>query len=220
MPETSISPRSWKAFPIVTSDASGVLAAIPVKPFGVAKARLSSVLDARSRSRLGKAIAANTAAAAAETGAVVVVVTGDAGVTQWSTDLGYQVVDEGPSGRGLNGAARAAARFAEDRGLRWAVVHADLPLVSAKDLAAVFHAGTAAIAPSYDGGTNIITGIVTEFPFAYGPASFHRHLAAAPGLRVISRPGIAYDLDTPADLAHAIRYADDAVWLTGLLSAP
>ena len=57
-----------------------ILAAIPIKPFGVAKRRLSTRLDAPARSRLGKAVAARTAAAATDAGALVAIVTGDADV--------------------------------------------------------------------------------------------------------------------------------------------
>ena len=54
-----------------------ILAAIPIKPFGVAKARLAPVLGQAERSRLGRAIAARTAGLAAAAGAEVVVVTAD-----------------------------------------------------------------------------------------------------------------------------------------------
>ena len=36
------------------------LAGVPIKPFGIAKARLAPALDAGARSRLGRAIAAHT----------------------------------------------------------------------------------------------------------------------------------------------------------------
>jgi len=90
-------------------------------------------------------------------------------------------------------------------GLRWAVIHADLPLVTVEDLAAFFGAmaGGAAIAPSHDGGTNVIGAGLAEFRFQYGPGSFHRHLAAVPGARVVCRPNLALDLDTPRDLERA-----------------
>ena len=85
-----------------------ILAAIPIKPFGVAKARLAGNLDARSRSRLGKAVAARTAAAATDAGALVAVVTGDSGVASWARSNGYLTIDERDSTRGgLNGAAEA-----------------------------------------------------------------------------------------------------------------
>ena len=187
---------------------------VPVKPFGVAKARLGPVLDARSRSVVGRAVAARTAAAAERSGCTVAVVTGDPGVARWARRLGYEVVDETAGGPGLDGAARSVALEAARRGMRWAIVHADLPLATSEDLSAVFVTAPA-IAPSRDGGTNVIVGAGTGFPFSYGPGSFHRHLAAAPGARVVTRPGLALDLDTPGDLARARRAAAGA-WLSAL----
>lgn len=195
-----------------------MLAAIPVKPFGVAKARLAGALDARARSATGRAIAERTATLAAAAGAHVAIVTGDPGVARWAAALGHDVIGEGEHGHGLDGAALAATRYAAGRRLRWAIVHADLPLVTADDLRAVFEAAPRAIAPSHDGGTNVITGSGSAFPFSYGPGSFHRHLAAAPDAVVISRPGLAHDLDTPADLRIASSLQSGA-WLAVVTSA-
>ncbi len=191
---------------------------MPVKPFGVAKARLAGVLDATTRSRLGKAIAARTAAVAAAAGAEVAVVTADPGVARWARNLGHGVIDEGTApGKGLDAAAAAAVATATGRGCRWAIVHADLPLATVEDLTAVFSAsaGAVSLAPTHDGGTSVIAGF-GPFPFAYGPASFHRHLASAPGAVVVSRPGLAHDLDTPDDLGVVLQLAA-GVWLAELV---
>lgn len=195
------------------------MAAVTVKPFGVAKVRLAPVLDAPTRSRIGMAIAARTAALVADAAGDVVIVTGDPGVARWAQALGHDVVDErSAGGNGLDRAARAVAAHATGRGHGWAIVHADLPLVSSADLAAVFEAGgdDGAIAPSYDGGTNVLAHRGDDLRFAYGPGSFHRHLAAAPLAAVVVRPGLAFDLDTPEDLEHITRLPEGA-WLADLL---
>src|SRR5207249_2798221 len=88
-----------------------------------------------------------------------------------------------------------------------------LPEVGAADVAALLAAGAAldgpgvALAPDHSGrGTNALllrppTAIVPRF----GPDSFaaHRWAALAGGLpaRVVMRPGLAADVDTPRDLA-------------------
>jgi 2-phospho-L-lactate guanylyltransferase len=193
----------------------GVLAALPVKPFGVAKARLGPALDAATRSRLGRAIAARTGRTAREAGAVVAVVTADAGVRRWARRAGFDVVAEPPGpGSGLDRAAHAAAAEADRRELRWCIIHADLPLVTPADLAAVFAAGRGGpvLVPSHDGGTNLVAASGATFPFAYGPASFRRHLAAAPAAHVVTNPRLALDLDTPRDLARALALTTDG-WL-------
>ena len=184
-----------------------IFAAIPIKPFGVAKARLAGRLGAADRSRLGKAVAARTAAAATDAGALVAVVTGDAGVAHWARSHGYLTVDEGPpSGRGLNWAAEIAVAEAARRQRCWAVIHADLPLVIPGALGEVFAAAErgAVVVPSHDGGTNIIAGNGVAAHFSYGTASFHRHLAMRPHSTIINRADLALDLDTAADLERAI----------------
>ncbi|MDQ3781759.1 MAG: NTP transferase domain-containing protein, partial [Actinomycetota bacterium] len=124
---------------------------VPIKPFGVAKRRLGPAVDAATRSRLGRAVAANTLTMVAASGATPVVVTGDDGVAEWAQAGGFAVVIEPPGG-GLDGAA-AAVTGADS----WAVVHADLPLVTVADLAAAWRgAAPAVLAPSVDGGTNLI----------------------------------------------------------------
>lgn len=196
-----------------------ILAAIPIKPFGVAKARLAGKLDARSRSRLGKAVASRTAAAATDAGALVAVVTGDPAVAAWARSNGYLTIDESESPRGgLNGAAEAAILEAARRQRCWAIVHADLPLVTPAALTPVFAAAEhdLVLVPAHDGGTNVIAGNGTSFRFAYGPASFRAHLAYYPHARVILNPRLALDLDTKSDLMRAMRHPDGR-WLGGLV---
>ena len=186
-----------------------VLIAIPLKPFGVAKQRLSPILNARQRRRLGKAVAAHVIATALDTGRPVAVVTGDTGVAGWARRLGATTITE-PSGGGLDGAAAAAVAEAHRRDLAWMILHADLPTLGAADLAAVLDANPArrvVITPSHNGGTSLIAAGLEAFPFSYGPASFRRHLAAA-GRHdhlVLVRTGLAIDLDGPDDLEVAAR---------------
>ncbi|MDJ0663911.1 MAG: 2-phospho-L-lactate guanylyltransferase [Acidimicrobiia bacterium] len=194
-----------------------VLAAIPIKPFGVAKRRLSDRLDGATRSRLGRAIAARTATAAADAGAQVAIVSRDPGVTAWAQANGHLTVpEEGPGG--LDGAADTALARAASRQQPWAVIHADLPLVTPDVLAPIFELASSStvLVPSHDGGTNIIAGASTTFPFAYGTSSFHRHLAARPASVVRAHPQLALDLDTTEDLERALSHPLGA-WLTPLL---
>lgn len=196
-----------------------ILAAVPIKPFGVAKARLSPVLGPAARSHVGRAIAARTAALSAEAGAEVIVVTSDDGVATWAKEHDLLSIPEDPEfGGGLDGAASTAARHAAQLGMRWVIVHADLPVATAMDLQIVF--STAAIGPvlvpSYDGGTNLIGGSGENFRFSYGIGSFRRHLAAMPEAVVISTPRLALDLDTPEDLTRA-RSSPVGAWLAEAL---
>ncbi len=184
-----------------------ILAAIPIKPFGVAKRRLSDRLDGETRRLLGQAIASRTAAAAIDAGALVAVVTADSGVARWARTLGYLTIDERIAhGHGLNGAAEAVVVEAVVRQRPWAIIHADLPLVTPGALRRVFaHAAEKQVlVPSHDGGTNIVAGHGPGFRFSYGKSSFHRHLATNPTCAVIPIPSLALDLDTKEDLSRAL----------------
>lgn len=174
-----------------------MLVGVPVKPFGVAKARLAPVLGAGERSRLGMAIAARTLELASMVGRSAVV-TGDEGVADWAHGLGHDVVWEHPGG--LNGAARATVHAAGTE--PWILLHADLPRLAAADLQVTVEALAAhgaVLAPSSDGGTSLIA-TTGPMAFSFGAGSFRRHLSALPRARVLVRPGLALDLDTPADL--------------------
>jgi 2-phospho-L-lactate guanylyltransferase len=194
------------------------LIALPVKPFGVAKRRLSPVLDARQRSRLGREVAARTIGAAQATGAVVAVVTGDAGVRLWARDLGVATIDDRRESLDVAGSVAVAA--ANRQGRPWIVAHADLPLVAASDFVAIIEAlerADVVIAPSYDGGTSVLAG-TAGFAFRYGRGSFRRHLGTAQQpIAVVVRLGLALDLDGPSDLAAAAHHPRGC-WLSEYLS--
>ena len=190
--------------------------AIPLKPFGVAKARLAPILSAAQRSRVGKAVAAHTVEAAVKTGASTAVVTADHGVAAWARHRGVEVIYEVPElGTGLNGAARAAAAHAAGLNRPWIVLHADLPLLESSHLAgpiAALVTGRPVLAPSYDGGTTLLGSTGSTFEFSYGAGSFHRHLAAAgTDALVVTATGLMLDLDDPRDLLAA---QDGRDWLS------
>lgn len=190
---------------------------IPIKPFGVAKQRLSPVLDAKQRSVLGRAVAARTASTIASSGVLPVVVTSDDGVARWAKSLHLEVLRESISREpGLNRAAQAVVVAAGDE--PWAIVHADLPLATSDDFDAMWEAledAPSVIAPSRDGGTNAIAAH-GPVHFRYGPGSYIAHRSGLPTSVVLVRPGLAYDLDTPADLDHMRRLAAGG-WIRSLL---
>ncbi len=92
-----------------------------------------------------------------------------------------------------------------------AVFHADLPRLGAEDVAALLAAGErggCAIAPDRHGtGTNALAiGDGRAFSFAFGADSFARHRAqAGERFEIVTRPGLALDVDTPDDLRIASR---------------
>lgn len=181
-----------------------VVAIIPVKSLRSAKGRLADVLDTERRRRLSVALAGHVAAAAESAGTLPLIVTSDPEVTEWATKTGFPTLPD--PGVGLDAAARSGVEWASLARSDWLVLHSDLPLLTAADVRAVAEpliAGTPTLAPSTDGGTSAI-GSDQEFEFAYGASSFHRHLARLPDAKVVVRPGLALDLDSPADLGTAM----------------
>jgi len=108
-------------------------------------------------------------------------------------------------GRGLNAELQAL----EIQGPRL-VIHADLPLATPDDVEALLAAGRGggAIAPDRHGtGVNALAlDASVSIEFRFGPGSFARHQEQATGrLAVVARAGLALDIDTPDDLAEAVR---------------
>jgi 2-phospho-L-lactate guanylyltransferase len=114
------------------------------------------------------------------------------------------LAEQSPSG--LNSALQQAAEFARDRGASKLLVAAsDLPFVSEADLTALaLH--DCAIAPDRHGrGTNALLWPASPLPgFHFGENSFARHREAAKAAgyepQIVVRPGLAHDIDLPADL--------------------
>lgn len=190
--------------------AVGVLAAVPVKRFFVAKQRLAALLTRQARSQLGRDLAAHTLQIVERAGARPLVLAADAEVAAWATERGWEA--EIDRDGGLDGAAAVAA----SRESPWLIVHADLPLLVTTDIAAALatlEEGRSPIAPTDDGGTSLIGGH-RPLRFSYGPASFHRHLSRLDEARVLVRLGLALDLDHPSDFA-AARAHPRGRWLEG-----
>ncbi len=173
---------------------------IPIRTFE-GMTRLSGRLEPVERRRISRKLADRVAGAATGAGLTITVVTSDADVAQWAYDRSIDSLAE-PTPGGLSNAAAAAIASTESD--RWLIVHADLPAIAPDDLRAAVGLVEehAVLAPSHDGGTSLIGGTGSTFPFHYGPGSFRRHLAALRGrAAVLVRPGLALDLDRPWDLA-------------------
>jgi 2-phospho-L-lactate guanylyltransferase len=187
-----------------------VRALIPQKALLRAKGRLGSVLPEEERAALSLALLKSICGVLRATVGVedVVVMTPDPAVRDYAAACGVRgIFDPQP---GLNDALAGALRVlsSADRGLL--VVAGDLPLLQPADVAAVLAsggAGTLVLAPSRDeAGTNALLvppGVAVRPVYGIGSRRAHHSLARRRGFRVIEvrRPGLAFDLDTPADLA-------------------
>lgn len=182
---------------------------IPVRTFEGAKSRLGAVLDAEERRDLVERLLRRTVAAALATPGVVdvVVVSPDPEVLAVAGSAGARAVLQ--RSRGLNPALQEArvAISAE----RFLVLPADLPTVTAGDLAQVLAAGDAAgnpsvvLAPDRHGrGTNALLLTppnVIDPAFGGDSRAAHAWLTSSAGAVYVEIPGIlGLDLDTGDDL--------------------
>lgn len=180
-------------------DAAHVL--IPLKRLDDAKSRLADVLSHEERAALMLELLHGAIAAAeeAELGPVTV-------VSAEPVEIEVPRFDD----RGLawNDALAAAMREHVQEPIA-AVVSADLPRVTAEDIRALVAATPdrgMAIARALDGGTNAVSmrppgAVLTRFGEPQS-AAVHAQATAAAGLaaRIVDLPGLAFDVDTPADL--------------------
>jgi 2-phospho-L-lactate guanylyltransferase len=181
-------------------DAAHVL--IPLKRLDDAKSRLAEVLSAEERAALMLELLRGAIAAAEEADVGPITVVSAEPVTLESVPR----FDD----RGLawNDALAAAMREVVREPVA-AVVSADLPRVSAEDIQALVEATPGrgmAIARALDGGTNAVSMrppavVMTHFGEPQS-AAVHAQATAAAGLaaRLVDLPGLAFDVDTPADL--------------------
>jgi 2-phospho-L-lactate guanylyltransferase (CobY/MobA/RfbA family) len=191
-----------------------VLIAVPLRSFETGFERLAASLGQR-RIEFAEAVAAHVVGACRRAGIEPFVVGSGDDVTGWCEDLGLGRIDD--PGEGHDAAARAAIDRAG--GEPWAVAHGDLALLDHSDVTAVREAAASGmvLAPSRDGGTNMIAGR-GPFRLSYGPGSFHRHLASAGGGRVLVRTGTLIEIDTPGDLIAAARLRGGE-WLAPFLTS-
>lgn len=187
---------------------------IPVKSFRLGKQRLASALDDVQRLRLGRALATHVGETVEEAGLLAVFVTDDPEVAAWATSTGFPSLPD--PGQGLNAAAAAGVEWANQSMSRWIVLHSDLPLLQTEDLRALVQVNGEVIAPSSDGGTSAISAR-RPIGFAFGPASFHKHLPRLDSPQIVARQGLLLDIDSPADLASALSHPRGA-WMKTVLA--
>src|SRR5579862_1073905 len=194
-----------------------IWAVVPVKNTAAAKTRLAPALPPHLRPAFFLAMLEDVLAALAETAGLagLVLVTTDADAIALARRYVGECWADGADA-GHTGAVTAAARrlTAEGRG-SMLTVPGDVPLVTAAEieqlLAAHQPAPAFTIAPSHDekGSNAVLMSPPDAVPLRFGDDSFFPHLATARARgiapTVLHLPGIALDIDNPADLAHFAR---------------
>jgi 2-phospho-L-lactate guanylyltransferase len=203
----------------MSSTAGGTRIIVPHRGLAAAKTRLAPVLDPGERIELARTLLTSVLAVVRQAVDDVVVITPATELEPIVTDAGARLVVQ--RGMGLNqGLDQARSEALTDSIQTLAVLHGDLPNLAPDDVRALLQAlvgdRAVAIAPDRAGiGSN---GLALRPPdvigFRFGPGSFAAHRAQAEdaGLApiIVRRPGLAFDLDTPEDLARWLELGDAA----------
>lgn len=187
-----------------------IVAVIPVKPPGEGKSRLEGALDAADRAALSRAMFRRVLKATLDAGIETVVISRDGAIRREAETAGAWAMEES-DGSNLNEALATARNFLAARGAEaLLVLPADLPAIGPDDVCALATLAWAApavvVAPdAAEQGTNaLLLAPPDSIAFGFGAESFDRHCDAArqAGITptILRRPGLALDIDTPADL--------------------
>lgn len=185
---------------------------VPVKRFAESKSRLARLLGPKQRIRLAEAMLRDTLSTVSKAEDIdgIALVTADPLAARIGEAAGAVVLDD--NAPDLNGALASGRQQLVSRygPIALLILPIDLPALAREDVEGVVRAGrdpraVVIVADDCREGTNaLLLGADVDLAFAYGPGSYARHrtLAQADGLQptVLQVPGIAFDLDAPADL--------------------
>jgi 2-phospho-L-lactate guanylyltransferase len=192
---------------------------VPHRGLAAAKTRLSPVLDDGEREALARRLLIQVLGVAHQACGDVVVITPSEALEPLVVTAGARLVVQ--RGLGLNAGLEQARQEAIADGVTTLVIlHGDLPNLTTDDVAALLDSvpgtGGVGIAPDRAGsGTNALAlrppGTIA---LRFGAGSFAAHAAEAEEAGIplveVHRPGLAFDLDTPADLARWLELGDAA----------
>lgn len=182
---------------------------VPHRGLASAKTRLSERLDPDERAALARRLLERVLRVAREAHrGEVVVISPDEELRALTDAAGSRLLVQ--RGMGLNAGLEQARRDVAAGVDLLVVLHGDLPGLEADDVHALADAVASpagvGIAPDRSGaGTNALALRPPDvISFRFGPGSFEAHSAAARAagvpVAVVERQGLAFDLDTPADL--------------------
>jgi 2-phospho-L-lactate/phosphoenolpyruvate guanylyltransferase len=182
---------------------------IPVKNLADAKQRLADVLGQSDRTALAQAMLLDVLTAVHKFTDDVALVTSDAFAIEQAKALQIEVIPD-TENRSETDAIEMATQHCISRGVaETLVIPGDIPLIRPHELQAIFLSapatGSVLVTASDGRGTNAALRRPADlFPLRFGNDSFKPHLEAAKATQkpciVLSLPGIALDVDNPAEL--------------------
>lgn len=192
-------------------------AILPVKEMAGAKQRLVPVLSPEERVALMQVMLRDVMAAlsAAQGLTGIALVTLDPWARALAQQYGARIITEGAR-EGHTGAVTAAASVLRSEGVAAILtLPGDIPAVKTPEVEALIAAASAApafiIAPAHDeqGSNAILLSPPDAVKLRFGEDSYFPHLAAARAAgiapQILRLPGIAMDIDHPADIARFAR---------------
>lgn len=194
---------------------------VPHRGLEAAKTRLAGTLAPEQREKLARRLLERVLSVARQVAADVVVISPSAALASVVEPSGARLVVQ--RGMGLN-AGLEQARFDAlvDDVETLIVLHGDLPNLHPDDVEALVGAlpsdGTPGVAIGPDRAGSGTNGLVLRpagvIGFRFGTGSFSAHVAEAERAGVpvvaVNRAGLAFDLDTPEDLARWLSLGDAA----------
>jgi len=188
---------------------------VPIKNTANAKQRLAPVLSQDLRTELAQAMLHDVLSTLHgwSDRPHVGIVTGDPYATSLAKEYGFEIIPD-TENPGETGAIEMATQLCIERSEDFTlVIPADIPLIEAWELEEIIRNAPAmgsVLVPAGDGrGTNAaFRRPANLFPLRFGNDSFKPHHAAAQATGkpcvVLQLPGIAVDVDNPAELQHLI----------------
>jgi len=184
---------------------------VPIKNTAFAKQRLAAILDQPARTQLAQAMLTDVLMTVHEWKGrpKVGIVTCDPYATKLAEEYKFEVIPD-PDNPGETGAIEMATRVCLERGEdSTLVIPGDIPLIATWELEEIYtyapSEGSLLVPAGDRRGTNAAYRAPADlFPLKFGNDSFKPHRAAAQATGkpcvVIELPGIAVDVDNPADL--------------------
>lgn len=190
---------------------------LPVKEMAGAKQRLASLLSPAERVALMQVMLRDVVAALSVTQGLagIAVVTLDPWAEALARQYGARIITEGAR-EGHTGAVTAAASVLQAEGIAAILtMPGDIPAVKTPEVEALIAAMTSPlafiIAPAHDeqGSNAILMSPPDAVTLRFGEDSYFPHLASARAAgitpQILRLPGIAMDIDHPADIARFAR---------------
>ena len=193
-----------------------VWAAVPVKEFTGAKQRLAAMLSPEQREALAATMLEDVLAALAGARRLggILVNTVEPRAATLAERYGARVLTDGARD-GHTGAVNGMARALAVEGHAMLTLPGDIPRVTSTEVDAVvgscLSAPSFTIVPAHDelGSNAVLCAPPGAVPLRFGDDSYFPHLAAArrSGIEptIVRLPGIAMDIDHPADLRMFLR---------------